>query len=57
MKRYIFEVVIDEGNDEFWEELTENQVTGCDEVSDMLKTGLESYGINAFVKLKEYKDE
>ena len=31
MKKYTFEVVIYEGNDESWEEITAAGKTGCDE--------------------------
>ena len=31
MKRYTFEIVVTEGNDEFWEEATAEGKTGCDD--------------------------
>jgi hypothetical protein len=40
MKRYTLEVIIEEGNDEFWERLGG---TGCDEIKDWVQSQLE-YG-------------
>lgn len=56
MKQYIFEVVINEGSDEFWENLSN---TGCDELTSQLKDMLSEYGFddsNTKIKLREYKD-
>ena len=44
MKKYIFELVVHEGNDEFWEELEEKNKTGCDEVAQEIKELIESSG-------------
>jgi hypothetical protein len=41
MKRYTFEVVITEGNDEFWEGL---EGSGCDVVKETLVDILSEYG-------------
>lgn len=54
MKKYVFEVVIEEGNDEFWEDLDFRGLSGCDEVTDMHKVCLEGFGIDATIQLKEY---
>lgn len=54
MKRYKFEVIIEEGNDEFWEELEGK--TGCDEVSDAIKNVLLDSGFEPMVTLVEYKN-
>lgn len=55
MKRYVLEVVIEEGNDEFWESI-EHQ-TGCDVVLEWVKDVLDS-GIPDFqISLKEYTDK
>lgn len=42
MKRYTFELVIEEGSDEFWEEIGKR--TGCDEVTKLVKDLIESDG-------------
>jgi hypothetical protein len=36
MKTYKFEVTVVEGNDEFWEEITADGKSGCDEVLNMI---------------------
>lgn len=51
MKRYKFEIVIEEGYDEFWEQL---QGTGCDEMVDNVVAALSDW--NPVVTLVEYKD-
>lgn len=43
MKRYTIEVVIDEGNDEFWESITGS---GCDEITSAVKDCLDSIGLS-----------
>jgi hypothetical protein len=42
MKKYTFELIIFEGNDEFWEELKNK--SGCDEVTDEIKKALGDAG-------------
>jgi len=55
MKKYRFEVVIEEANDEFWEDL---QGTGCDEISKNLYDCIDGeFGYNYSVKLVEFTDE
>ena len=44
MKTYTLEVVINEGNDEFWENINGKQSSGCDEVLHLLKRALSDYG-------------
>jgi hypothetical protein len=40
MKKYTLEVVIEEGNDEYWEDLLNQNVTGCDEMIKYVKESL-----------------
>lgn len=58
MKKYLFEIEITEGSDEFWEEIKD---TGCDEVKDLLSRMMSDYGFfdgeNCTIKLKSFKDE
>jgi hypothetical protein len=42
MKKYTIEVIIYEGNDEFWEEIGDK--TGCDEVLDLAHRAFSDYG-------------
>lgn len=61
MKKYTFEVVIHEGNDEFWESHIKG--SGCDEVTEWVIDLLESDGLslmegqNCTVKLVEFTDQ
>jgi len=62
MKRYTFEIVIKEGNDEFWEELERENKTGCDEIMGELKGLIESSGAfhdgdNFEIRLVKFSDE
>lgn len=41
MKRYEVRVVVNEGRDEFWEELTNGNSTGADEMQQMVSNALE----------------
>lgn len=55
MKRYVFEIIIEEGNDDFWEELNANNKSGCDEVTEMLQEMLDSTGfVEARLTLKQF---
>jgi hypothetical protein len=44
-KTYTFQIVIQEGNDEFWEELNQKDSTGCDELLKEMKAMLAESGI------------
>jgi hypothetical protein len=43
MRKYIFEVEVSEGNDEFWESICGD---GVDDVEELLKTSLENNGFS-----------
>lgn len=55
MKRYVLEVVIKEGNDEYWESLNNSGKSGCDDLVDMVQTTLDQV-LEAQVKLIEYSN-
>jgi hypothetical protein len=52
MKRYIFELTIKEQSDEFFEEITVDGKSGCDEVLMSVKKELECCGFEFDLKLK-----
>ena len=55
MKRYKFEITVEEGYDEFWELM---KGTGCDEILKLLTEALEEAGFgDAEIKLAEYSDK
>ena len=57
MKRYIFELTVNEGSDEFFEEITADGKSGCDEVLNEVKFQLESCGFNIEIKLKGFEEK
>lgn len=57
MKQYTFELVVTEGNNEFWEELLENGNTGCDDLLEQLKGILAESGLDDEIKLVKYEDK
>ena len=57
MKRYQLLIDIEEGSDEFWEELERNGTTGCDEITDEIKEALRNHGLDYQVKLISFTDK
>ena len=55
MKRFTFEVVLEEGNDEFWEDI--GAKTGIDEVSHLMTEAISQVFPEAEVRLVEYTDK
>lgn len=55
MKIYKFEVIIDEDDSEFWDEVADMKGTGCDLVLENVESRLKDMG--AVVVLREYRDE
>ncbi len=55
MKKYTIEVIVTEQSDEFWEEVTADGKTGCDDVLEAIKNELINWNVE--VKLINYKDE
>lgn len=57
MKKYTFEVVIEEGNDEFWEGVDDVEY-GAEELCHCLQRLLDEHGFaheNTTVKVKDYE--
>ena len=43
MKRYTIEIVIEEGSDEFWEDICADGKTGCDELLKAIREEVQNY--------------
>lgn len=55
--KYIIEVTIEDGNDEFWDEIRSSEKTGCDEVVEAVKMSLGNSGFfvdDGQVRLKTF---
>jgi hypothetical protein len=58
MKRFVFQVIVEEGNDEFWEGVEQDPGRGIVDLHTMIKECLGSTGLDdAEVKLIEYTDK
>lgn len=58
MKRFVFEVVIEEGNDEYWEELQHTTDMGVGDVTSLVKEAIEDrFNYNFEVTLKKFEYE
>jgi hypothetical protein len=57
MKEYTFQVTITEQSDEFWEDITKDGKTGCDEVLQLINDMLQQNNLEFTTKLISYKDK
>ena len=57
MKTYTYTVVIEEGRDEFWEEITAGGKSGCDELRAEIQDAIRERGFATGVYLQSYKDK
>jgi len=58
MKRYIFQIIIEEGNDEFWEGVEEDPGNGISDLHKMITECLSGTGLgDSEIKLIEYTDK
>ena len=57
MKQYTLTVTITEGSDEFWEEISNERKSGCDEVTEAVRDALSAAGwSDADVELSAFTD-
>ena len=58
MKTYTFELIIKEGSDEFWDEITSNGKIGCEEILEEIKDKLGSFFPDEFkIKIIKFEDK
>jgi hypothetical protein len=58
MKRYVYQIIIEEGNDEFWESVEHNPGQGIEDLHTMITECLAGTGLDdAEVRLIEYTDK
>ena len=58
MKRYVFQIVIEEGNDEFWEGVEQDSANGIGDLHAMITECLDGTGLgDSEVRLIEYTDK
>jgi hypothetical protein len=55
MKRYTLEVTLEEGSDEWWEEISGGDRTGIDDVVEWIRTLFAENQIDATVTFKKYE--
>jgi hypothetical protein len=53
MRKYVYTLEIKEGKDEFWEDIRNKNMTGCEELSNLLEELLYEGG---FITNGEYKN-
>lgn len=56
MKRYVIQIVIEEGYDEYWESINTSGKTGCDDIHSVISE-LVSQNFDASVKIVEFTDK
>lgn len=55
-KKYTFTIDVEESMDEFWEDILRRKVTGCDEVTKLVREALDSYGLEYNLTLSKFTD-
>lgn len=57
MKKYIIEIELLEGNDEFWEDINTRESSGCDDVMFLIAREVLNMFPDAGIKLKKFSDD
>jgi hypothetical protein len=58
VKRFVFEVIIEEGNDEYWEDLQKTTDMGIADVTSLVNEAIEErFNYNFSVALKKFEFE
>jgi len=58
MKRYVYQIIIEEGNDEFWEGVEQDPGNGISDLHTMITECLEGTGLgDSEIRLIEYTDK
>ncbi len=57
MKTYKFELIIKEQSDEFWEDITKDNKSGCDEIIELVNEILGNSNLSFDVKLINFIDK
>lgn len=58
MKRFVFQIIIEEGNDEFWEGVEQNPGQGIEDLHTMIRESLATCALDdSEIRLIEYTDK
>lgn len=56
VKRYVIEVIVEEVSDDFFDDLKQNNTTGCDDIVTIIDNALSPYGLEGHSRLIKYTD-
>lgn len=55
-KQFVFQILIEEGADEWWEDITKGGKSGVDGVTDLLRETFRDANIDCHLKLVKFED-